>query len=198
METAGFINTIDDPFYNNTIIDIGSSKSIRKESIICDCLMDLLQIFNRDSLINHSGLQQHFLRVIQKHIGQNIAFYEKFKKQIDDIILHVYPISRVIPPFQFRFSFVADESITIDFRFDNDLIMYMDISLIQDEEDRYFSNCGLFKEDRQVWSHVGNLNEVVQNVLKRYRKEDDTTFLSDYYFNLEKTEKSNFSTSMAL
>lgn len=114
-----------------------------------------------------------FNSCIEAQKQKNGDFYKEFKVEIDDIIRLISPLCNTIPFADFRFSFVADESITITFVVSDNEMVYLDISLTHDDEDHYFSNCGLFINDQQNWSHVGNLADVIEKVLVKFPVSND-------------------------
>lgn len=103
--------------------------------------------------------------------------YPKVKKELEETINLILPFWNLFDWHELDFSVVKDSYIEVSYSLTIslhlDLIkrstIYIDVSLEVDEDDTYFSNVGHFKDGRQLWSHSGNLNEVITKSINSFR-----------------------------
>ena len=103
--------------------------------------------------------------------------YPKVKKELEETIDLILPFWNLFDWYKLDFSVVKDiyievsYSLTISLHLDliKRSTIYIDVSLEVDEEDIYFSNMSYFKEGHQLWSHVGNLDKVIQRSINSFK-----------------------------
>lgn len=103
--------------------------------------------------------------------------YSKLKKELEETINLILPFWNLFNWHELDFSIVKDSYIEVSYSLSISLhlnsskrsTIYIDVSLEVDEEDIYFSNMSHFKDGRQLWSHSGNLDEVITKSINSFR-----------------------------